>query len=91
MSVKTTVGPHAKSERYTIRLTPEDQQVLQQLCQQYGLDRPGSLRRAIRQALTLNPTRVKSGHFTPFSRFSRTETKALLLHFDTRGKPDDGC
>ena len=88
MSVKTTVHPHAKSERYTIRLTPEDQQVLQQLCQQYGLDRPGSLRRAIRQALTTNPTRATSGYFTPFSR---TQTKALLLHFDTGGEPDDGC
>lgn len=37
-----------KTRSFTIRLTPEDQVALAELCDLYGLDRPGSLRRAVR-------------------------------------------
>jgi len=38
----------AKTRSFTIRLTPEDQTALAELCDLYGLDRPGSIRRAVR-------------------------------------------
>ena len=40
-----------KTRSFTIRLTPDDQAALAELCALYGLDRPGSIRRAVRQAL----------------------------------------
>lgn len=51
---------------FTIRLTPEDQVALANLCAHYGLDRPDSLRRAIRQVLAEEqPTLSPSGYFHP--------------------------
>ena len=54
-----------KTRSFTIRLTPEDQAALAELCALYGLDRPGSLRRAVRQVLTWKQKLVKSGYFVP--------------------------
>jgi len=54
-----------KTRPFTIRLTPEDQVALAELCELYGLDRPGSLRRAVRQVLAWKQKLGKSGYFVP--------------------------
>jgi hypothetical protein len=54
-----------KTRSFTIRLTPEDQVALAELCELYGLDRPGSVRRAVRQALAWHKKLGKSGYFVP--------------------------
>jgi hypothetical protein len=54
-----------KTRSFTIRLTPEDQAALAELCALYGLDRPGSIRRAVRQALAGRKKLGKSGYFVP--------------------------
>ena len=54
-----------KTRSFTIRLTPEDQSALAELCELYGLDRPGSVRRAVRQALAWHKKLGKSGYFVP--------------------------
>jgi hypothetical protein len=51
-----------KTRSFTIRLTPEDQA---ELCDLYGLDRPGSVRRAVRQVLAWKKKLGKSGYFVP--------------------------
>jgi hypothetical protein len=52
-----------KTRSFTIRLTPEDQAALAELCDLYGMDRPGSIRRAVRQALAWKKKLGKSGYF----------------------------
>jgi len=54
-----------KTSSFTIRLTPEDQAALAELCDLYGLNRPDSLRRAMRQALAWKTKLGKSGYFVP--------------------------
>jgi hypothetical protein len=54
-----------KTRSFTIRLTLEDQAALAELCALYGLDRPGCLRRAVRQALAWHKKLGKSGYFVP--------------------------
>ncbi|MEO8613258.1 MAG: hypothetical protein ABI690_35535, partial [Chloroflexota bacterium] len=54
-----------KTRSFTIRLTPEDQAALAELCDLYGLDRPGSIRRAVRQVLAWKKKLGKSGYFVP--------------------------
>ena len=54
-----------KTRSFTIRLTPEDQAALAELCDLYGLDRPGSLRHAVRQVLAWKKKLSKSGYFVP--------------------------
>lgn len=53
--------------RFTIRLTAGDQAALIALCDHYGLNRPDSLRRALRAALTLvaRDALPPAGCFTP--------------------------
>ncbi len=53
--------------RFTIRLTVGDQAALAALCDHYGLNRPDSLRRALRAALTLAARDAfpPAGCFTP--------------------------
>lgn len=55
----------AKTRSFTIRLTPEDQVALTQLCDLYGLDRPASLRQAIRHVLAQHTPLESSGYFVP--------------------------
>jgi hypothetical protein len=50
---------------FTIRLTLEDQVALAELCDLYGLNRPSTLRRAMRQALGGHKKLGKSGYFVP--------------------------
>lgn len=52
-----------KNVSFTIRLTPQDQAALAELCSLYGLKRPDSIRRAIKQALTSKKNMNKSGNF----------------------------
>lgn len=52
-----------QSRSFSIRLTPDDQTALAELCDLYGLDRPDSIRRAIRQALAAKRGLVNSGYF----------------------------
>ncbi len=52
-----------KTRSFTIRLSPEDQAALAELCDLYGLDRPGSIRRAVRQVLAWKKKLGKSGYF----------------------------
>lgn len=54
-----------KTRSFTIRLTPDDQAALTDLCDLYGLDRPDSIRRAMRQALAWKRKLGKSGYFVP--------------------------
>ena len=54
-----------KTRSFTMRLTPEDQTALAQLCERYGLDRPATLRLAIRQALARQAAPSFSGYFMP--------------------------
>lgn len=54
-----------QTRSFSIRLTPDDQTALAELCALYGLDRPDSIRRAIRQALASKNRLVKSGYFVP--------------------------
>jgi len=54
----------SESSSFTIRLTPDDQLVLALLCAFYGLNRPDSLRRAMRQVLRYRPT-LCTGFFVP--------------------------
>ncbi len=51
------------SGRFSIRLTTSDQAALTELCDRYGLDRPNAVRRALRAALTSQPSLPHSGHF----------------------------
>ena len=64
--------------RWTIRLTDEDEQMLDALCQAYGVKRPDAVRRAIREALAhaqdkagARHTITLSGSFVPLSSDSR--------------------
>lgn len=54
-----------ESRSFTIRLTPDDQAALAALCDLYDLDRPNSIRRAMRQVLAGKPALGKSGYFVP--------------------------
>lgn len=54
-----------KTRSFTIRLTPDDQAALTDLCDLYGLDRPDSIRRAMRQVLAWKRKLGKSGYFVP--------------------------
>ena len=53
----------AKTRSFTIRLTLEDQAALAELCELNGLDRPDSIRRAVRQVLAWKKKLGKSGYF----------------------------
>ena len=53
----------SKTRSFTIRLTQEDQADLAQLCALYGLDRPNSLRRAMRHVLVAQAALPTSGCF----------------------------
>ena len=60
--------------RWTIRLTDEDDRMLEALCKAYGVKRPDAVRRAIREALADVQGKVKarqtitlSGSFVPLS------------------------
>lgn len=54
-----------KTSSFTIRLTPDDQAALAELCDLYGLNRPDSLRRAMRQVLAWRKKLGESGYFVP--------------------------
>jgi hypothetical protein len=54
----------SESSSFTIRLTADDQRMLAALCTHYGLNRPDSLRRAMRQVLCRRPT-LDTGYFVP--------------------------
>lgn len=54
-----------KTNSFTIRLTPDDQAALAELCDLYGLNRPDSLRRAMRQVLAWRKKLGESGYFVP--------------------------
>lgn len=64
--------------RWTIRLTDEDERMLDALCQAYSVKRPDAVRRAIREALAnaqdkgeQRHTITLSGSFVPLSSDSR--------------------
>ena len=59
------VVDEVKSRSFSIRLTPDDQVALAELCDLYGLDRPNSIRRAVRQALAGKQQIGQSGYFIP--------------------------
>lgn len=50
---------------FTIRLTPDDQRALAELCALCGLDRPNAIRRAVRQALASRKLFDGPGCFVP--------------------------
>lgn len=55
---------------FTMRLTAHDQTLLRALCNHYGLNRPDSLREAMRAVLTAASSRMTALHdgiFTPIA------------------------
>ncbi len=54
-----------KTRSFTLRLSPEDQTALAQLCDLYGLDRPASIRQAMRQVLAQHTAPSRHGYFVP--------------------------
>jgi len=73
----------AKTRSFTIRLTPEDQTVLAELCDLYGLDRPGSIRRAVRQVLSGRKRVSCSGYFMPIGNIHPVKFSIRLGRKDT--------
>ena len=71
-----------KTRSFTIRLTPEDQMALAELCDLYGLDRPGSLRRAVRQVLAWKKKLGKFGYFVPAGEAQPPE---FLIRLERKG------
>ncbi|KXK54697.1 MAG: hypothetical protein UZ13_00059 [Chloroflexi bacterium OLB13] len=71
-----------KTRSFTIRLTPEDQAALAELCALYGLDRPASVRRAVRQVLAWKKRLGKSGYFVPAGESQPTEFPIRLNRKD---------
>ena len=70
-----------KTRSFSIRLTPEDQVALAELCDLYGLDRPGSIRRAVRQALAWRKKLGKSGYFVPAGE---SEPQEFLIRLERK-------
>lgn len=70
-----------KTHSFTIRLTPQDQAALAELCALYGLDRPGSIRRAVRQVLAWKKKLGKSGYFVPAGE---TEPPEFLIRLERK-------
>ncbi len=50
---------------WTVRLSPRDQQVLADLCRLYGLNRPDTLRRVLRETLIHRRSLRAQGCFSP--------------------------
>ena len=73
----------AKTRSFTIRLTPEDQTALAELCDLYGLDRPGSIRRAVRQVLGGRKRLSRSGYFMPIGNIQPAKFPIRLGRKDT--------
>jgi hypothetical protein len=71
-----------KTSSFTIRLTPDDQAALAELCDLYGLNRPDSLRRAMRQALAWKQRLGKSGYFVPAGEAQPPE---FLIRLNRKG------
>jgi hypothetical protein len=67
-----------KTRSFTLRLTPEDQAALAQLCDLYGLDRPNSIRQAIRQVLVQNTSIGSSGYFIPVGQTAPSSFLVLM-------------
>lgn len=67
-----------KTRSFSIRLTPDDQAALAELCNLYGLDRPDSIRRAVRQALTGKKHLDQSGYFIPTGESQPQEFRIRL-------------
>lgn len=74
-----------KTRSFTIRLTPQDQAVLTELCDLYGLDRPASFRRAVRQVLAWKKRLGKSGYFVPAGENDIPEFVIRLERKDAHG------
>ena len=75
---------------FTMRLTSDDQEQLSNLCHLYGLNRPNSLRQAIREVLNrAAQSRLTSttGIFTPFSRLMRSPLRITLIRKATNDYP----
>lgn len=70
-----------KNRSFTIRLTPEDQAALAELCALYRLDRPASVRRAVRQVLAWKKRLGKSGYFVPAGE---SEPPEFLIRLDRK-------
>lgn len=72
-----TVADEVKTRSFSIRLTPEDQVALAELCDLYGLNRPDSIRRAVRQALA-GKQMSQSGYFIPAGEVKPPEFRIRL-------------
>lgn len=72
-----------KTRSFTIRLTPDDQAALAKLCALYGMDRPDSIRRAVRQALAKRLG--QSGYFVPAGE---AQPPKFVIRFDRKDAHD---
>ena len=73
-----------KTRSFTMRLSPEDQGALAQLCDLYGLDRPASIRQAIRQALAQHTALSSHGYFVPVGAVRPT---VFPVHLNRKSNP----
>jgi hypothetical protein len=74
----------SKTRSFTMRLSPEDQVALAQLCDLYGLDRPASIRQAIQQALAQHTAVPSEGYFIPVGPVRSTGFPVHLNRKSTR-------
>ncbi|MCA0453891.1 MAG: hypothetical protein LCI00_07955 [Chloroflexi bacterium] len=72
------LADEVKTRSFSIRLTPDDQTALAELCDLYGLDRPDSIRRAVRQALAWKKHLGQSGYFIPAGESQPPEFRIRL-------------
>jgi hypothetical protein len=73
-----------KTRSFTMRLSPEDQGALAQLCDLYGLDRPASIRQAIQQALAQRTAFNRDGYFVPVGTVRPT---SFPVHLNRKSNP----
>lgn len=73
-----------KTRSFTMRLSPDDQAALAQLCDLYALDRPASIRQAIRQALAQQTGPSRHGYFVPVGAVRPT---GFPVHLNRKSNP----
>ena len=75
----------SKSKNFTVRLSEDDQQVLESLAQQFDVDRSATVRRALRIALHSQKTLASGGIFTP----ANTPDASISLRLANSGGDDE--
>ena len=75
----------SKSKNFTVRLSEEDEQILDNLAQTFDTDRSSTVRRALRIALRSQKALASGGIFTPANT---PEANIAVRLANTRGDDD---